>query len=195
MFDWGFVSIKLYSPTNLEKQFAPYVNWAHLYEIPATNVGPQPLYRLQHFKHRCTKLLNNTKADIIIFVNVCNQRGEKRWIYWTLVDVSIWCQWKCAWSHPCLAYRCKVAPDLCKLNRGLLDVAVTSHAWRLNLCGWSHQVRRSSRRALGQPVRHCCQWQHALCTYCSRGHLGGIMYFMFTCTSWFSNSLSLLWQI
>lgn len=71
------MSIKLYSPTNLEKRFAPYVNWAHLYEIPATNVGPQPLYRLQHFKHRCTELLNNTKADIIIFVNVCYQRGKK----------------------------------------------------------------------------------------------------------------------
>lgn len=71
------MSIKLYSPTNLEKRFAPYLNWAHLYEIPATNVGPQPLYRLQHFKHRRTELLSNTKADIIIFVNVCNQRGKK----------------------------------------------------------------------------------------------------------------------
>lgn len=56
------------------------VSWARLYENPATNVGPQPLFRLQHFRHRRTELLVNTKAVIIIFVNVCNER-EKENLY------------------------------------------------------------------------------------------------------------------
>lgn len=36
----------------------------------------------------------------------------------------------CVWTHPCLIVRwlVKVAPALCKLNRGLLRVAIASHA-------------------------------------------------------------------
>lgn len=36
----------------------------------------------------------------------------------------------CVWTHPCLIVRwpVKVAAALCELNRGLIRVAITSHA-------------------------------------------------------------------
>lgn len=83
-FDQGCVidPSSLYSPMNPKKDDLHLkVSWARLYENPATNVGPQPLYRLQHFWHRRTELLVNTKAVIIIFVNVCNEREKGDYTY------------------------------------------------------------------------------------------------------------------
>lgn len=71
------LSVELYSPTKPRKRICTLLNPG----LVCTRTQPQTqdhkLYRLQHLWHRCTEFVINTKAVIIIFVNVCNERKKK----------------------------------------------------------------------------------------------------------------------